>query len=38
LTSGRQDGSELAEVYGIGAVKLEKYGETFLEIIRQYRP
>ena len=29
---------ELAEVYGIGAAKLEKYGETFLEIIRQYRP
>ncbi|MHB9098927.1 MAG: RecQ family ATP-dependent DNA helicase, partial [Syntrophales bacterium] len=27
----------LAEVYGIGAAKLEKYGETFLEIIRQHR-
>ena len=29
---------ELAEVYGIGAAKLEKYGDTFLEIIRQYHP
>ena len=29
---------ELAEVYGIGAAKLDKYGDTFLEIIRQYRP
>lgn len=29
--------NELAGVYGIGAAKLEKYGDIFLEIVNQYR-
>ena len=29
---------ELAEIYGIGAAKLEKYGDIFLEILNQYTP
>ena len=28
---------ELAGIYGIGAVKLRKYGDVFLRIIKQYR-
>jgi hypothetical protein len=28
---------ELAEIYGIGAAKLEKYGDIFLEILNQHR-
>lgn len=28
--------NELADIYGIGAVKLEKYGDIFLEVIKQY--
>jgi len=30
--------TQLAEVKGVGSVKLEKYGETFLSVIRGYRP
>jgi len=33
---GTQD--ELAEIYGIGATKLEKYGDIFLAILNQHRP
>ena len=29
--------SELAEIYGIGAAKLEKYGDVFLAILNQHR-
>ncbi len=28
---------EMAEIYGIGAAKLEKYGDIFLEILNQHR-
>jgi ATP-dependent DNA helicase RecQ len=28
--------NELADIYGIGAAKLEKYGDIFLEVIKQY--
>lgn len=29
---------ELAEVNGVGAVKLEKYGEAFLKTLRSINP
>jgi ATP-dependent DNA helicase RecQ len=32
-----QNIDSLARIYGIGAAKLEKYGDIFIEIIRQYR-
>jgi superfamily II DNA helicase RecQ len=28
----------MARVHGVGEVKLERYGEDFLEVIRQHRP
>jgi len=31
-----QTREELSQVYGVGAAKLEKYGDIFLELIRQH--
>ena len=33
-----QRGSDLLQISGVGQAKLEKYGETFLEIMQRFHP